>query len=90
MSKWITAEGTFSSFDGTGLIYRSWKQTVAAKRALHALGQAMRTRNGRVYLREELEGLFTSAGFTVPCFSPLDVPPHTMGMILARKGESSC
>ncbi len=59
-------------------------------RALYALGLAMRTRNGRVYPREELEGLLTSAGFSAPSFSPLEVVPYTMGMILARKGESSC
>jgi len=59
-------------------------------RTLYALGLAMRTRNGRVYPREELEGLLTSAGFSAPCYSPLEVAPYTMGMILARKGESSC
>jgi len=59
-------------------------------RALYALGLAMRTRNGRVYPREELEDLLTSAGFGAPCFSPLEVAPYTMGMILARKGGRSC
>jgi 2-polyprenyl-3-methyl-5-hydroxy-6-metoxy-1,4-benzoquinol methylase len=59
-------------------------------RALYALGLAMRTRNGRVYPREELEGLLTSAGFSAPSYSPLEVAPYTMGMILARKGESLC
>jgi 2-polyprenyl-3-methyl-5-hydroxy-6-metoxy-1,4-benzoquinol methylase len=59
-------------------------------RALYALGLAMRTENGRVYPREELEALLATAGFTAPCFTPLDVEPFTMGMILAKKGESSC
>jgi len=59
-------------------------------RALYALGLAMRTRHGRVYPREELENMLTSAGFSAPCFSPLEVAPYTMGMILARKGEGSC
>jgi len=59
-------------------------------RALYALGLAMRTENGRVYSREELETLLATAGFTSPHFTPLDVAPFTMGMILAKKGESSC
>ena len=57
-------------------------------RSLYALGLAMRTENGRVYPREELEDLLIGAGFTAPDFTPLDVPPYTMGMILAKKGGS--
>jgi alpha-beta hydrolase superfamily lysophospholipase/SAM-dependent methyltransferase len=34
MSKWIAAKGRFSSFDGTGLFYRSWKPTAVVNRAL--------------------------------------------------------
>jgi alpha-beta hydrolase superfamily lysophospholipase len=34
MSKWITTEGNFRSFDGTELFYRTWKQAAAVNRAL--------------------------------------------------------
>jgi SAM-dependent methyltransferase len=55
-------------------------------RTLYALGLAMRTENGRVYPREELEGLLADTGFRVQMFRPLEIPPFTMGMILASKG----
>jgi SAM-dependent methyltransferase len=54
-------------------------------RTLYALGLAMRTENGRVYPRADLEVLLAGTGYEVQKFHPLSVPPYTMGMILARK-----
>jgi alpha-beta hydrolase superfamily lysophospholipase len=34
MTRWVTAQGNFRSFDGTMLFYRSWKQDPSADRAL--------------------------------------------------------
>ena len=59
-------------------------------RALYALGLAMRTENGRVYSRADLEALLAETGYEVEMFHPLNVPPYTMGMILARKGGHEC
>ena len=55
MSKWKTAEGNFRSFDGTGLFYRSWKQTAAINRALIVIHRG-HEHSGRVSnLVEELD-----------------------------------
>ncbi len=54
-------------------------------RTLYALGLALRTEKGQVYSREELEHFLGQAGFVKPTFSPLQVPPYTIGMIFAKK-----
>lgn len=59
-------------------------------RTLYALGLAMRTENGRVYPRADLEVLLAATGYEVEMFHPLNVPPYTMGMILARKEGHGC
>lgn len=59
-------------------------------RALYALGLAMRTENGQVYSRAHLEALLTETGYEVHMFHPLNVPPYTMGMIMARKEGHGC
>jgi SAM-dependent methyltransferase len=59
-------------------------------RALYALGLAMRTENGRVYPRADLEALLAETGYGVEMFQPLNVPPYTMGMLLARKEGHEC
>jgi 2-polyprenyl-3-methyl-5-hydroxy-6-metoxy-1,4-benzoquinol methylase len=59
-------------------------------RTLYALGLAMRTENGRVYSRVDLEALLAETGYEVGMFHPLNVPPYTMGMILARKEGHGC
>lgn len=53
--------------------------------SLYALGLALRTEKGRVYSCKELQQFLEKAGFNDPAFSPIDVPPYTMGMILAKK-----
>jgi ubiquinone/menaquinone biosynthesis C-methylase UbiE len=53
--------------------------------SLYALGLALRTEKGQVYSCKELYQFLEKAGFTNPAFSPIDVPPFTMGMILATK-----
>jgi SAM-dependent methyltransferase len=52
--------------------------------ALYALGLALRTASGRVHSAADLEGWLTAAGFEECRFSPLEAPPYTMGMLLAR------
>jgi ubiquinone/menaquinone biosynthesis C-methylase UbiE len=52
-------------------------------RALYELGLALRTENGRVYSAQHLETLLRDAGFSSLKLLPLDVPPHTIGMLLA-------
>jgi len=55
MTRWITAEGNFRSFDGTLLFYRSWKQTAAVNRALIVIHRG-HEHSGRVgNLVEELD-----------------------------------
>jgi alpha-beta hydrolase superfamily lysophospholipase/ubiquinone/menaquinone biosynthesis C-methylase UbiE len=55
MTRWITAEGNFRSFDGTMLFYRSWKQTTAVNRALIVIHRG-HEHSGRVgNLVEELD-----------------------------------
>ena len=55
-------------------------------RALYALGLALRTEKGRVYPIEELQEFLQKTGFVEPQFSPIQIFPYTMGMILAKKG----
>jgi len=52
--------------------------------ALYALGLALRTASGRVHSAADLEGWLAAAGFKECRFSPLEAPPYTMGMLLAR------
>jgi ubiquinone/menaquinone biosynthesis C-methylase UbiE len=53
--------------------------------SLYALGLALRTEKGQVYSCEELQHFLEKTDFKHPEFSPIDVPPYTMGMILAKK-----
>jgi ubiquinone/menaquinone biosynthesis C-methylase UbiE len=53
-------------------------------RTLYALGLALRTQSGRVYAPAELQALLHDAGFSSPQLVPLPVPPHAVGMLLAR------
>jgi len=52
--------------------------------ALYALGLALRTASGRVHSAADLESWLAAAGFGDCRFIPLDAPPCTMGMLLAR------
>jgi SAM-dependent methyltransferase len=52
--------------------------------ALYALGLALRTTSGRVHSAADLEGWLTAAGFGGCQFTPIEAPPCTMGMLLAR------
>jgi ubiquinone/menaquinone biosynthesis C-methylase UbiE len=52
--------------------------------ALYALGLALRTTHGRVHSAADLEGWLAAAGFSACRFTPLEAPPYTMGMLLAR------
>jgi len=55
--------------------------------SLYALGLALRTEKGQVYSCEQLQEFLSQAGFTGFKFSPIKVPPYTMGMLLAKKGK---
>lgn len=57
--------------------------------ALYALGLALRTANGRVQGSADLESWLTAAGFADCRFIPLEAPPYTMGMLLARRGSGN-
>jgi ubiquinone/menaquinone biosynthesis C-methylase UbiE len=52
--------------------------------ALYALGLALRTTHGRVHSAADLKGWLGDAGFGECRFTPLEAPPYTMGMLLAR------
>jgi ubiquinone/menaquinone biosynthesis C-methylase UbiE len=52
--------------------------------ALYALGLALRTSHGRVHSAADLESWLAAAGFDDCRFAPLEAPPCTMGMLLAR------
>jgi 2-polyprenyl-3-methyl-5-hydroxy-6-metoxy-1,4-benzoquinol methylase len=54
-------------------------------RALYELGLALRTEKGRVHSTEELGNFLLQSGFPYSTYSPIPVPPFTMGMILAKK-----
>ncbi len=56
-------------------------------RTLYALGLALRSEHGRVYSPEEFQTLLAKAGFREYTLNNLDVPPHTKGMLFARKAE---
>lgn len=53
--------------------------------SLYALGLALRTEQGHVYSRDELQELIVRSGFDGIQFHPLRVVPYTMGMLLAKK-----
>ena len=53
--------------------------------ALYAIGLALRTENGRVYKADELKEFVSQAGFSKIRSVPLQITPHTMGMIVASK-----
>jgi ubiquinone/menaquinone biosynthesis C-methylase UbiE len=53
--------------------------------ALHCLSTALRTNQGRVHKPDVLQELLVQSGFEKPQYSHLPSPPHTAGLILARK-----
>lgn len=53
--------------------------------SLYALGLALRTGKGQVYSCEQLQEFLSQAGFTGFQFSPIKVPPYTMGMLLSKR-----
>jgi len=55
-------------------------------RTLYAIGLALRTEHGRVYLRPELETLLAAAGFGNSQLFPLSVPPFAVGVLIAEAG----
>lgn len=55
-------------------------------RALKTLAAALRTRHGGTHQPQVLEKLLIDAGFEKPEYSHLPAPPHTSGLLLARKG----
>ena len=56
-------------------------------RALYKIGLALRTESARVYDPAELASFLRDAGFSDPQSLPLDVPPYTVGMMLARRPD---
>jgi len=52
--------------------------------ALYGLGLALRTTHGRMHSAADLESWLAAAGFGDCRFTPLEAPPYTMGMLLAR------
>ncbi len=55
-------------------------------RTLYAMGLALRTEKGRVHTPDELLQYLARAGFNQGSLTPLRAPPHTMAMIVAKKG----
>ncbi|MBC7427832.1 MAG: methyltransferase domain-containing protein [Bacteriovorax sp.] len=54
-------------------------------RALYQMGLTIRTIQGRVFMPEELKPWLMEAGFKTFEFHSLDVIPHSMGMLIAKK-----
>jgi len=54
--------------------------------ALYALGLGLRTAQGQVHSAEALQQYLGDAGFEQCALQPIPVAPHTMGMIIAKKG----
>ncbi len=54
-------------------------------RTLYALGLALRTEQGHVYTPEALVALLKAEGFIQTSLTNLQVPPHTVGMLVAHK-----
>lgn len=57
----------------------------ALARALYQMGLTIRTVQGKVYMPSELEPWLRQVGFTSFEFHSLDVVPHSMGMLVAKK-----
>lgn len=55
--------------------------------ALHCLTTALRTNQGRVHKPAVLQELLLQSGFEKPQYSHLPAPPHTTGLMLARKSS---
>lgn len=55
--------------------------------SLYALGLGLRTESGQVHRPEALQQYLEKASFGDVVVQPIPVPPHTMGMIIAGKGE---
>lgn len=55
--------------------------------ALYALGLGLRTAQGRVHSADALRQYLEDVGFTDSVMQPIPVTPHTMGMIIAKKGS---
>jgi len=55
--------------------------------ALHCLTTALRTNQGRVHKPAVLQELLLQSGFEKPQYSHLPSPPHTIGLMLARKAS---
>jgi len=53
--------------------------------SLYALGLGLRTKSGKVHQRTDLEKMLHEASYQVKQFFPLEVTPHTMGILLAQK-----
>jgi ubiquinone/menaquinone biosynthesis C-methylase UbiE len=53
--------------------------------ALYALGLALRTERGEVHPMDRLQSLLSEVGFRNAVGRPIEVTPHTMGMLLADK-----
>ncbi len=57
-------------------------------RTLYALGLALRTRAGRVHSAADLSVGLERVGLSQPTLTPLDVMPHTLGMLTADKAAA--
>jgi len=55
--------------------------------ALYALGLGLRTAQGQVHSADALRQYLEEVGFTGSVMQPIPVAPHTMGMIIAKKGS---
>jgi ubiquinone/menaquinone biosynthesis C-methylase UbiE len=56
---------------------------------LFRLSVALRTADGRVHAVHDLSQLLIRAGFDKPRFAHLPSPPHTLGLLLATRGDAS-
>jgi len=55
--------------------------------ALYALGLGLRTAQGQVHSADALQQYLGDAGFSESIMQPIPIAPHTMGMIIAKKGS---
>lgn len=55
--------------------------------ALYALGLGLRTAQGQVHSADALQQYLEEVGFTDSVMRPIPVAPHTMGMIVAKRGS---
>jgi ubiquinone/menaquinone biosynthesis C-methylase UbiE len=56
-------------------------------RQIHRLELSVRTARGRLHDPHRLQALLIEAGFEKPTYAHLNTPPHTMGLMLAKKPE---